>query len=140
MAANRKRKPVEQVRSHTRRVHKAGVKPNPNQAALDLTPVQINAADEVLQIAQEHITLRSTYDTKAGTERSFKRVATVFNALTGHNLDASDVAMLQTVLKQVRWQTAKEAGKAHLDSAVDGAAYFALAHEELEDAITRNEP
>jgi hypothetical protein len=141
--ATRKKVPVEQVRSHSRRNHKHGTKPSPNQLAMDMQsspligckPASLTlarmTADEVLHTAHSHITERSIYDTKAGQERSFKRTAAVFNALTGKDLSASDVAILQTCLKLVRWQTAKEADRAHDDSAVDGSAYLALAHEEL---------
>lgn len=140
MAAARKKKPVSQVRSHTRRNLKHGTQPSPDQLAMDMKAVADSAgtmtlarmqADEVLRIAESAITERSVYDTKKGQERSFKRTASVFNALTGKDLSASDVATLLHTLKLVRWQTAKEAGRAHDDSAVDGVAYFGLAHEEL---------
>lgn len=141
-----KKKPVEQVRSHTRRNHKHGTKPNPNQVALCLDDVKtpnacgfnsigVVPADEVLEIARDHITTRSEYDSKAGTERSFKRTAATYNALTGANLSGSDVAMLLTCLKLVRAQTAKESGRAHIDSAVDGAAYLSFFQEELQQEV-----
>lgn len=54
-----------------------------------------------------------------------KRIADAFNAVTGHSLTASDVALLQVCTKLCRISTSPEKA----DSYVDGAAYFGIAYE-----------
>lgn len=66
------------------------------------------------------------YDQSHG-ERSMGRIVDVFNALTGHELTEAQGWQFMAVLKLVRMQTATDP----TDSAVDCAAYAALAGESL---------
>lgn len=68
------------------------------------------------------------YDTAEQKERSADKVATAFNAITGHNLAGSEVWLLLQILKDVRQWTHP---RFHQDSAEDGIAYAALKAEAL---------
>lgn len=61
-------------------------------------------------------------------ERSFKSVATAFNAITGKNLTPAEVCLLLQILKDVRqWAQPRY----HADSIEDCVNYAALKGEEL---------
>lgn len=61
-------------------------------------------------------------------ERSFSKVATAFNAITGKELTAAEIALILQILKDVRqWS----ADRYHKDSVEDCISYSALKAEEL---------
>ncbi len=62
------------------------------------------------------------YDSPAG-ERSMPSAVAAFNAITGHNLRASEGYLLQALVKQVRFYRAPGL---HLDSGVDLVSYDSL--------------
>lgn len=62
------------------------------------------------------------------TERSFVKVAAAFNAITGKNITAAEVCLLQQILKDVR-QWADD--RLHPDSVLDSVSYASLKAEEL---------
>ena len=66
------------------------------------------------------------YDTEGG-ERSFEAAANAFNAITGYEITAADVALVQVCIKLVRSQSRAEP---HRDSLLDAVAYMALHGEE----------
>lgn len=66
------------------------------------------------------------YDTEGG-ERSFTAAADTFNAITGYEITAADVALVQVCIKLVRSQSRAEP---HRDSLLDAVAYMALHGEE----------
>ena len=66
------------------------------------------------------------YDTEGG-ERSFAAAADTFNAITGYEITAADVALVQVCIKLVRSQSRAEP---HRDSLLDAVAYMALHSEE----------
>lgn len=68
------------------------------------------------------------YETSGEQERSFNSVAVAFNAITGKDLSAAEVALLLQVLKDVRqWSQ----DRLHEDSVIDCVNYAALKGEEL---------
>lgn len=77
------------------------------------------------------------YDTPDKKERSADKVATAFNAITGHNLTGPDVWLLLQILKDVRQWTHP---RYHQDSAEDSVAYAALKAEALANQGTTSEP
>lgn len=92
-----------------------------------------NPAADLLTEAREVLTHASTqYDPNAqgAPERSFDRVATMFNAAADRKgaaqLSGRDIAEIQNLLKIVRRYSAPGY---HHDSFVDGAGYTALAGE-----------
>lgn len=68
------------------------------------------------------------YETDVKQERSFASVAVAFNAITGKDLTAAEVALLLQVLKDVR-QFSQD--RLHEDSVIDCVNYAALKGEEL---------
>ena len=60
---------------------------------------------------------------KAGGERSFSRIAEIFNAYTHKDLKPSDVALIFSILKYVRSEHTTEV---HLDSYIDKVSYESL--------------
>lgn len=68
------------------------------------------------------------YETDGNQERSFNSVAVAFNAITGKDLTAAEVALLLQVLKDVR-QFSQD--RLHEDSVIDCVNYAALKGEEL---------
>lgn len=65
-----------------------------------------------------------------GNERNMERIVTAFNAMTGLNLTAYQGWLFMVALKGVRagWDPNPQ-----LDTVLDGAGYFALAAEELQN-------
>ena len=66
------------------------------------------------------------YDTEGG-ERSFAAAADTFNAITGYEITAADVALVLLAVKLVRDQSREEP---HRDSLLDAVAYASLYGEE----------
>ena len=66
------------------------------------------------------------YDSEGG-ERSFAAAADTFNAITGYEITAADVALVLLAVKLVRSQSREEP---HRDSLLDAVAYMALHSEE----------
>ena len=60
-------------------------------------------------------------------ERGFAAAAEAFNAITGYEITAADVALVQVCIKLVRSQSREEP---HRDSLLDAVAYMALHGEE----------
>ncbi len=86
-------------------------------------------AEQFLAKAAELLSERGKeYDTADQKERSADKVATAFNAITGHNLNGPEVWLLLQILKDVRQWTHP---RYHRDSAEDGIAYAALKAEAL---------
>lgn len=61
-----------------------------------------------------------------GGERSFERIANIFNAYRNMNLRPSDVALILRILKEVRSEYSETV---HLDSYVDGVSYESIRAE-----------
>lgn len=79
----------------------------------------IDFLDEVKSIQSQ----RAAEYEQDGGERSFAKVATVFNTYTGKNLEPSDVALLLEILKNVRFYS--QDGY-HSDSVIDKISYASL--------------
>lgn len=68
------------------------------------------------------------YESDGSQERSFPQVAIAFNAITGHELKGSEIALMLQILKDVRqWSQ----DRLHEDSVIDGINYSALKGELL---------
>lgn len=68
------------------------------------------------------------YETDGNKERSFPQVAIAFNAITGHEIKGSEVALMLQILKDVRqWSQ----DRLHEDSIIDCTNYSALKGHEL---------
>ena len=87
------------------------------------------SALEVLELAGNVIDSRGKdYDTLTG-ERSGRRVADAFTAITGKPITAAEVYLVLQLVKDVRqWQRPRY----HEDSAIDCVAYAALKAEALD--------
>jgi hypothetical protein len=86
----------------------------------------VNTAPEFLVNAAELLHQRGhDYDQPEG-ERSAAKTAHAFNAITGKDINESEVWLLLTLLKLVRQNHAPEF---HRDSAEDAVAYAALLAE-----------
>lgn len=79
----------------------------------------IDFLDEVKSIQSQ----RSAEYEQDGGERSFAKVATVFNTYTGKDLQPSDIALMLEILKNVRFYS--QDGY-HSDSVVDKISYGSL--------------
>lgn len=78
-----------------------------------------------LEEAQEQMEARAKLRDTPGGERTAKKIAEVFNAITGHSLTEEDSWTFLIVLKMVR----ARAGKYNRDDFVDLAAYSSLMGE-----------
>ena len=76
------------------------------------------------------------YDGKQEQERSFKRVADAYNAITHRDLKGSDVALMLQILKDVRLYTNMDS--LHEDSILDKVSYASLHGEELYNEFNDN--
>lgn len=63
--------------------------------------------------------------THGDAERNFDTIAAYWSAHLGHNVTATDVAVMMTLLKCARIKS----NPAHLDSWIDGAGYLACGGE-----------
>jgi 5'-3' exonuclease len=79
----------------------------------------IDYLDKVKSIQEE----RAAEYEQDGGERSFSKIASVFNTYTGKDLLPSDIALIFEILKNVRFYN--QAGL-HLDSVVDKISYASL--------------
>lgn len=90
----------------------------------------ISASEEILYRAAETQSIRGKeYNKDDNKERSFSKMATAFNAITGKDLTPAEVCLMMTILKNVRQWTNPE--EAHMDSLVDAVSYQALLAEEV---------
>ena len=84
------------------------------------------------EAAQTMLERGKQYDQPDG-ERSFERAAKVFNAITGYEITAADVALVQVCIKLVRSQSRADP---HRDSLLDAVAYMSLhAEERMKEAV-----
>lgn len=88
-------------------------------------------ANEILTAAAATLDQRGEDYDQPGGERSMGRIIAAFNALTGHEMTEAEGWQFMAVLKLVRMGTAADP----TDSAVDCAAYAALAGEALANAV-----
>lgn len=92
-------------------------------------PESPSAASEYLKACLEvQIERGKQYNSEEG-ERSFKAVATAFNAITGKDLKGSDICLVQQILKDVRQYS--NPTRLHSDSVLDKVSYASLHAEEL---------
>lgn len=82
-------------------------------------------ATEFLKEAADQMAARAALRDNPEGERTAKKIAEVFNALTGHKLTEVDAWTFLLIMKMVRGRS----GKFHKDDGVDGCAYFALMAE-----------
>jgi hypothetical protein len=90
----------------------------------------MNSIDILNKVQEIQATRGKEYEKqKEGTkERSFNKVATAFNAITGKDITPAEVALMLQVLKDVRqWST----DSLHEDSIVDCVSYASLKGELL---------
>lgn len=86
-------------------------------------------ATELLESGKSIIAQRGEeYETDGKEERGFGNVATAFNAITGKEVTAAEVALMLQILKDVRQFSQN---RLHEDSVIDGINYAALKGEEL---------
>lgn len=137
--ATTRMKALTQVSSHQRRTV-AGMRAqaeNPAQCALQLEEVREPKepqplAQRLCGLAGETLAQRGEEYAGQGAERQFHKVAGAFNSLTGNNITSHHVAMILMLVKAARMENHyTTTGKLHLDSAVDGPAYFALTADEI---------
>ena len=86
-----------------------------------------NSAPGFLREAISVMEQRGQQYDQSGGERSFEKAAKVFNAITGYEITAADIALVQVCIKLVRSQSRAEP---HRDSLLDAVAYMALHGEE----------
>jgi hypothetical protein len=86
----------------------------------------MTTANEILEVAAEHMRERGkTYDNTEG-ERSMDRTVAMFNTLTGHFITEAEGWTFMLLLKLVRNAARKTP---HQDSLEDAVAYAALMAE-----------
>lgn len=85
-------------------------------------PSSIDLLSSVYDIQNERA---KEYEQK-NAERSFDKIANIFNAYRGLNLLPSDVALILRILKEVR---SEHSDTVHLDSFIDGLSYESLRAE-----------
>lgn len=113
---------------------------NPFSKALEGITLDLNGDDPIiektanlvaepavsfLEEAAETMKARAALRDKPSGERTAKKIAEVFNAITGHDLTESDAWMFLIVLKIVR----SRSGKYNRDDYVDLGAYSSLLGE-----------
>ena len=92
----------------------------------DDTPKAVQILNEAVAIMAER---GKSYDKSGGeAERSMPKIVAMFNALTGHELTPEQGWKFMCCLKLAR----SEQGEYREDNYIDGAAYMALAGEEVE--------
>lgn len=85
----------------------------------------VEKASGFLEEAKDQMDARAKLRDTPGGERTAKKIADVFNAITGSNITEEDAWTFLIVLKMVRAQS----GKYNRDDYVDMAAYASLAGE-----------
>lgn len=83
------------------------------------SPKSTDLLNEVKLIQEE----RGNEYEQRGTERSFAKIATIYNTLRGADLKPSDVALILAILKDVRFYSQDGL---HRDSVIDKISYSAL--------------
>ena len=83
------------------------------------TPTSINLLDEVKSIQEQRA---AEYEQSQG-ERSFAKIATIYNTLRGADLKPSDIALILSILKDVRLYSQDGL---HRDSVIDKISYASL--------------
>lgn len=83
------------------------------------TPTSINLLDEVKSIQEQ----RAAEYEQDGGERSFSKIATIYNTLRGSDLKPSDIALILSILKDVRLYSQDGL---HRDSVIDKISYASL--------------
>lgn len=96
----------------------------PNVPVTEYVPPKIPAT-EFLKEAADQMAARAALRDNPEGERTARKIAEVFNALTGHKLTEVDAWTFLLIMKMVRGRS----GKFHKDDGVDGCAYFALMAE-----------
>jgi len=83
------------------------------------TPSSVNILNQVINIQSE----RAKEYEQEGGERSFEKIAKIFNAYQDKNLLPSDIALILRILKEVRQEYTEQP---HLDSFIDGVSYESI--------------
>tara|TARA_B100000929_G_scaffold108179_2_gene85751 strand:- start:8772 stop:9143 length:372 start_codon:yes stop_codon:yes gene_type:complete len=78
------------------------------------------------------------YDKNKEQERSFAKVATAFNAITGRDLSPEEICLMMVVLKNVRQFS--NPNRVHFDSLLDAVSYQALMGEEVLKRLQEKSP
>lgn len=91
----------------------------------DPKTLSVEQAVGFLEEAQAQMAARAKLRDTPGGERTAKKIAEVFNAITGHGITEEDAWTFLIVLKMVR----ARAGKYNRDDFVDLAAYSSLMGE-----------
>lgn len=74
------------------------------------------------------------YDSQGTGERSFAACATAYNAITGNDLQGSDICLILQILKDVRQYS--NPARIHEDSLLDKVSYSSLHVEELKKELS----
>lgn len=70
---------------------------------LEIEPAAPSTAADILEECKAILGQRGQeYETDSKKERSFPQVAIAFNAITGHEIKGSEVALMLQILKDVR--------------------------------------
>jgi len=85
----------------------------------DKQTTSVDILDKVKSIQQQ----RAAEYEQDGGERSFAKIATIYNTLRGTELLPSDIALILTILKDVR---AYSQDALHMDSIIDKVSYSSL--------------
>ncbi len=93
---------------------------NNEQRTVDESP---KTSVDFLNIVKSIQEQRAAEYEQEGGERSFDKIATVFNTYTGKDLTPSDVALILEILKNVRFYA--QSGY-HFDSVIDKVSYGSL--------------
>ena len=88
-------------------------------------PKQLTSIDILSAVYDVQNERAKEYEQEGG-ERSFQRIATIFNAYTDKDLKPSDIALILRILKEVR---SEHSDKVHLDSFIDGVSYESIRAE-----------
>lgn len=88
-------------------------------------PKQMSSIDILSAVYDVQNERAKEYEQESG-ERSFERIANIFNAYRGLNLLPSDVALILRILKEVRSEYSENV---HIDSYVDGVSYETIRAE-----------
>ena len=111
------------------------IKPEEQNTASESDPI---SATTLLQDCMDvQLERGKQYDGNAKQERSFKRVAMAYNAITHRDLNGSDIALILQILKDVRMYTNMD--QLHEDSVLDKISYASLHGEELYAEFTEKD-
>ena len=110
-------------RDNVEKLRDLGEKINPNPQR-PVTMTSIDFLNACKRIQEERA---GEYETEGG-ERSFEKISTAFNAITGKDLTPAEVALIFQILKDVRFFSQD---RYHHDSVVDCISYASLKAELL---------